>query len=1135
MAINVGDAEIKVSADGKPFLAQIQALGKMAEAAFAKQGAGFGQQLGQALGQGLGGVGQSLSMLGTFAGAAGPAVVALGSALNAAAAGAVQLLGSMGPALTGSAFAGLGSMMALEQGLIFTKFAFSGLSSAVNGNKKAMAALSPEARGLATQLKAIKPQLDSVKEAIQKSLFPALEQSLSRLGKTYFPLLRTAASQTGTALAGIAKQATGLLNSGPFRADFATITKANASNLSNLGTAFLHLLDALRSLLVASAPVTAMFTRWFAGFTGHIDTLVQAGRATGQLGEWFRKAGAQAAEWGKIIGNLMTALFNVFKIGNLSGPGGGMLQVLVRITDKFKEWSNSAGGIISIANWFARGRDNLAALGRFLSAAIQGLSKLGGGQQLGPLIDQITNKVLPPLMQFLGAANSGGALSSLVDAVASVLKVFANVSSVDGSLRALSQTIKVIADSINFLMQHIPGFQTAMGAVFVALGVFGGLSALGLGPAIGVLASGLGTLTVNMLGSAAVIDENTAAVDVNSAAYRLSHGTLGTWLGVKGLELAAWARGIATKVASTAATVANTVATQASAAASKAWAAAQWLLNAALDANPITLIVIGIAALIGGLILAYQHSAAFRAIVQQVWAAIKVAISVTINWITGTAWPAIQRAWNSIVSGTTTAWHAVTGFFTSIGAALVSFAKTLWNWALDLLNIYTYPWRIGIALVLALVFALWKVIGPTIMAGVQDVVNWFKWLWAQSVSIFTTVKNFVVNVWNDLLAIVAAVVAAIVSFIRDRWAAVVANTTASFNMLRAVLTAVWDAISSVVRTVSSAIWGFIVSVWNSIAGFVSGVAHSVYNTVSSAFNSMRSAVSSAVSSLWGIVSTAFNNVVNAISGAATRAWNAAKSVGGQILNGIRSIIGDIVSAGGDIVSGLIRGITGAGSRLAGAVMGFIKSNVPGPVLKVLGIASPSKLMASIARWIPEGLAVGITANADSANRAMTAMTGNLAKVGAAGAGNVVAGMSDQLSAAIAAQGSVALTTTSSNTLTGHSINAAQAYVSTLERNRDRLAGVMSSAGSGLVDALSAAAPTPPSAGAVRSGLTPPARATSSAPGKPAAGGGGDTNHFDVTISVDDLEKMSTVADFVDMLKSGRVTARKTLRSGTVKA
>jgi phage-related protein len=62
--------------------------------------------------------------------------------------------------------------------------------------------------------------------------------------------------------------------------------------------------------------------------------------------------------------------------------------------------------------------------------------------------------------------------------------------------------------------------------------------------------------------------------------------------------------------------VASRAATLAASAASKVAAAAQVVLNAALDANPIGLVVIAIAALVAGFVIAYKNSATFRTIVQ---------------------------------------------------------------------------------------------------------------------------------------------------------------------------------------------------------------------------------------------------------------------------------------------------------------------------------------------------------------------------------------------------------------------------------------------------------------------------------------------------------------------------------------
>jgi hypothetical protein len=72
---------------------------------------------------------------------------------------------------------------------------------------------------------------------------------------------------------------------------------------------------------------------------------------------------------------------------------------------------------------------------------------------------------------------------------------------------------------------------------------------------------------------------------------------------------------------------------KAAAIASKVFAAAQWLLNAALTANPIGLIVLAIVALVAAFVLAYRHSETFRRIVQGAWSGIKEAVGASIAFI----------------------------------------------------------------------------------------------------------------------------------------------------------------------------------------------------------------------------------------------------------------------------------------------------------------------------------------------------------------------------------------------------------------------------------------------------------------------------------------------------------------------
>lgn len=84
--------------------------------------------------------------------------------------------------------------------------------------------------------------------------------------------------------------------------------------------------------------------------------------------------------------------------------------------------------------------------------------------------------------------------------------------------------------------------------------------------------------------------------------------------------IAALAAGVLAARAAMAVYQAGTVAVRA---ATAAWSAAQWLLNAALTANPIGLVVVAVAALVAGIVIAYKKSETFRGIVNGLWSVLK--------------------------------------------------------------------------------------------------------------------------------------------------------------------------------------------------------------------------------------------------------------------------------------------------------------------------------------------------------------------------------------------------------------------------------------------------------------------------------------------------------------------------------
>jgi len=79
------------------------------------------------------------------------------------------------------------------------------------------------------------------------------------------------------------------------------------------------------------------------------------------------------------------------------------------------------------------------------------------------------------------------------------------------------------------------------------------------------------------------------------------------------------------------ATIARTVAEKAATVGTAAMTAGQWALNAAMNANPVALIVLGVVALVAIVVVAYKKSETFRSILQSVGRVGKAAIGVVVN------------------------------------------------------------------------------------------------------------------------------------------------------------------------------------------------------------------------------------------------------------------------------------------------------------------------------------------------------------------------------------------------------------------------------------------------------------------------------------------------------------------------
>ncbi len=205
-----------------------------------------------------------------------------------------------------------------------------------------------------------------------------------------------------------------------------------------------------------------------------------------------------------------------------------------------------------------------------------------------------------------------------------------------------------------------------------------------------------------------------------------------------------------------------------------AFTAAQWLLNAALNANPIGLIIIGVTALIAALVLLWQHSETFRNIVTGVF-----------NFVLGV----IQGVWDWV--------------------------KT--NWPM-LLAILTGP--IGIAVML--IIKHWDTIKGAFSAAWEfikgvwsNVVGWFGGVWNGIVGIFKNVAGWFGDRFRDAWNGIKAIFSAVGGFFRGVWDTIT-------SMFGSIGTSIGNAIGGAFKTVVNSIIGFAESTINGFIRAING-------------------------------------------------------------------------------------------------------------------------------------------------------------------------------------------------------------------------------------------------------------------------------------------------------------------------
>ena len=203
----------------------------------------------------------------------------------------------------------------------------------------------------------------------------------------------------------------------------------------------------------------------------------------------------------------------------------------------------------------------------------------------------------------------------------------------------------------------------------------------------------------------------------------------------------------------------------------KAWAAetkivtaAQWLLNAAMSANPIGLIVVAVLALVAAFVVLWNKSETFREFWKGLWENVKEIAGVVIEAIKGfftTAWDTIKNVWSVAVGVFQGIWDGIKAVFSTVVDFFTSIFSTAWNaiqtvWSV-VVTFFQGIWD-GIKAVFSTVIGFYK--------------NAFTGAWNAITSVWNKAKGFFQGVWTNIRKIFASVATWFGARFKEAWNAI---------------------------------------------------------------------------------------------------------------------------------------------------------------------------------------------------------------------------------------------------------------------------------------------------------------------------------------------------------------------------
>jgi len=432
----------------------------------------------------------------------------------------------------------------------------------------------------------------------------------------------------------------------------------------------------------------------------------------------------------------------------------------------------------------------------------------------------------------------------------------------------------------------------------------------------------------------------------------------------------------------------------------KALSAAQWGLNAAMDANPIGLVVVAIAALVAGFIYLWTHFEGFRNFWKTTWADVKMAASAVADWFTGpfvgfftTVWSDVKGAASAVVN-----WFKgpfvnffkdAFGFVQNAAGKVKDFFVT---WGPAILAVLL-PF-VGIPLmihqhwgqIVGFFHDLWGKVTSAVSTGIDNTVSFVEKLpqrlaYALGHLAGTMVRaaidgwlgftHGIETAWNDTYAFVTGLPARIV----------IALVSLGFELRNTAVNA-WNAFTSGISTAWNDTYAFVTGLPARIVIALVGLGFQLRDVAVSSWQSFTSGISTGWNATYAFATSLPGRILTALAGLGIILLETAVTAWSKFTRGITEAWGTtvifllsipsrirgyfataeiwLVDTGVAILQGLIGGLESGAMSVIHWFTGLV-ANFLGGFKNALGVHSPSTVFASIGNDILQGLINGLQA------------------------------------------------------------------------------------------------------------------------------------------------------------------------------